>query len=165
MQSNCELPGCSLVVFPLQWNLCRCLPRMHVSMQVMTFEIDVQSFTKAPERKNNVTRCGGSGFWRSWMSKHDTFIDLLLKCITRLSSEVARSTTYRPSKLPTHNQLLSLQRPTHWNTVSHQYYFSSCREISSVKKSWNGRPCWQMPAGFRFWSPLTRHSLNIGDSA
>lgn len=167
MQSNCELPGRSLIFIffsPLQWILSHCLLHMHVSMKVVIFEIVVHNFTRALERQNHVHYVI-IDFWRSLMSKHDTCINLLLKCSTRLSSEVARSTTYRPSKLPMHNQLLSLQRPTHFNTVTHQYYFSSCREISWMKKFWEGRQCSQMAAAFRFWKPLTWHSLNIRDCA
>lgn len=98
---------------------------MHSNVQVMSFEIVLQNFRK--------TLVGGITciFFKTVIFEDVTLtsINLLLKCSIRLSSEVARSTTYRPSKLPMHNQLLSLQWPTQLNTVSNQFFPGYVRNV------------------------------------
>lgn len=59
-----------------------------------------------------------------------TTSSLPLKYSAVRSSEVARSTTYRPSELPIHNQLLSLQGPTQ-KCMEKQCYRISLKSIFS----------------------------------
>lgn len=148
MYLNCELPSGSLILFPLQLNLSCYLPRMRSNVQVMSFEIVLQNFRKA--------LVGGITciFFQTVIFEDVkcpnialTSINLLLKCSTRLSSEVARSTTYRPSKLPMHNQLLSLQRPTQLNTVSNQFFPGYVRNVMK-RQTMLTSGCW-------FWIQVT----------
>lgn len=62
---------------------------------------------------------------------------LPLKYSAVRSSEVARSTKYRPSQLPIHNQLLSLQGPTQKHMEKQCYRVS----LKSIFRSFGERWC------------------------
>lgn len=126
-----------MTLFPLQRNLSCYLPCMHSNVQVNSSEIVVQNFTKALEWRITCIFFGSDIFKDVKCPNITlTFINLLLKCRTRPSSEVARSTTYRPSKLPMHNRLPSLQRPAKLNTVSNQFFSRLCPECDEKAHKW-----------------------------